>query len=127
MNYSKKALIHLQIEVSVNNCLSVYHTVHLILIKRFINNFGDIFLRWTEVISVRLTSVDQVKDLIKELSPCSPGCSGISSKILKLILDTLVPILTKIINFSITTSSIPDDWSFSCTTILKQREMYGPQ
>ncbi len=63
-------------------------------------------------------SVDSVKNLIKEMEPAAQGNSGISSKILKLIPDKLAPILTKIINFAITTSSIPEDWKSALVTPL---------
>ncbi len=52
------------------------------------------------------------------MEPSSPGNSGISSKIMKLIPDTLVPIFTKIINCSISTSSIPEDWKSALVTPL---------
>jgi hypothetical protein len=66
-------------------------------------------------------SVDSVKNLIKEMEPAAQGNSGISSKILKLILDKLAPILTKIIDFAITTSSIPEDWKSALVTLFKNK------
>ena len=56
------------------------------------------------------TLATSFSEYTQEMTPSSPGNSGISSKILKLIPDTLAPALTKIINFSIHTSSIPEDW-----------------
>lgn len=95
-------------------------------------NFTDIFTKFedekkfnTSMVGFALkhASIESVKNFIKEMPPSSPGSSGISSKILKLIPDTLAPIFTKIINFSITTSSIPEDWkSALITPLFKNKE-----
>ena len=68
--------------------------------------------------SFHFASVDSVKQLIQEMEPSSPGTSGISSKIMKLIPDTLAPIFTKIINSAISSCSIPEDWKSALVTPL---------
>ena len=63
-------------------------------------------------------SVDFVKQLVQEMEPSSPGISGISSKIMKLIPDTFTPIFTKLINSAIDSGSIPEDWKSALVTPL---------
>jgi len=63
-------------------------------------------------------SLDIVKQLVQEMEPSSPGISGISSKIMKLIPDTFTPIFTKLINSAIDSGSIPEDWKSALVTPL---------
>ena len=60
--------------------------------------------------SFRNISANEVKEHLNSLKPSSPGSSGISSKILKLVPDTLAPIFSDLFNCCIVTSKIPDDW-----------------
>ena len=73
------------------------------------SSFGFSFVR---------TSEYEVKKFIKELTFSSPGTSGINSKVLKLMPDTMVPIYTKLFNYCIVTKSIPDDWKSAIVTPL---------
>ena len=68
--------------------------------------------------SFQRTSEYEVKKFIKELTFSSPGTSGINSKVLKLMPDTMVPIYTKLFNYCIVTKSIPDDWKSAIVTPL---------
>ncbi len=62
--------------------------------------------------------VELVKDLIKKMPHSSPGSSGISIKVLKLLPDCFPAIFTKLFNYCISTNSIPDDWKMALVTPL---------
>ena len=71
-----------------------------------------------EGFSFNRVSVNEIKDILNSLAPSSPESSGISSKILKLLPDTLATIFTKLFNYCLITSKIPDDWKSAIVTPL---------
>lgn len=51
----------------------------------------------------------EVNNVIKELKESSPGCDGIPARAIKLLADTISPLLSKLINLSFREGCFPDE------------------
>ena len=69
--------------------------------------------------SFKCVNAVEVSRVFNEISnSSSPGIAGIHPKILKLLPSILIPVLTKLFNFCISTNSIPDEWKSAVVTPL---------
>jgi hypothetical protein len=89
------------VKVRVNSDCDIFIKDHFSNLKNC-----EVFETSSSGFSFKEISISEVKKILKELPTTSPGTSGISSKILKLLPDIMAPIYTKLFNYCLATNSI---------------------